>query len=457
MPPNTAKNPYENSIFWIDVEKIVPNPYQPRREFDEQALRDLSDSIRQYGILQPLVVSRIENWNEDGSLQVTYELIAGERRLRASKLAHLSQVPVIVRVGDDNRTKLELAILENLQREDLNPVDRAKAFARLATEFNLKHQEIGQKVSKSREYVSNTLRLLMLPEDILNALAGGKISEGHTRPLMMLADRPEEQLTLFKEMLIRKMTVREAENIARRIAYDKARKKDRFFDPDIAEIEGSLAETLGTRVQIEKREVGGKISIDFFSFEELQAIMEHIRTGKPMGNSGMRDVIARVDPKAIMQASAPVASVAAVVAAVAIPVIAEVVQEERVEASNVVLAPNTIAELQTEQLPIIATDIHPAASAPHELMIPTHTEVATYVEEYPVIKTDMFPVVQESEALDSIVAMDVSTTDRFQEPLSAEVTFVTESNLVDDRSKDDVRASENTDDTDLYNLNTFSV
>lgn len=273
MPPQK----FENSIFWIDVEKIKPNPYQPRREFDEQALKDLSESIRQYGILQPLTVSRVENWNEDGSYQVTYELVAGERRLRASKLAGLSQVPVIIRTGDDSKTKLELAILENLQREDLNPVDRAKAFARLATEFNQKHVEIAQKIGKSREYVSNTMRLLSLPEEILNAVAQGKISEGHTRPLMMLIDRPEEQVTLFKEMLIRKMTVREAENIARRIAVDKIRKKEKFFDPDIAAMEGNLAETLGARVQIEKKEVGGKITIDFFSYEELQSIMNHIR------------------------------------------------------------------------------------------------------------------------------------------------------------------------------------
>lgn len=273
MPPQK----FENSIFWIDVEKIKPNPYQPRREFDEQALRDLSESIRQYGILQPLTVSRVENWNEDGSFQVTYELVAGERRLRASKLAGLSQVPVIIRTGDDSRTKLELAILENLQREDLNPVDRAKAFARLATEFNQKHVEIAKKIGKSREYVSNTLRLLSLPEEILNAVSQGKISEGHTRPLMMLIDRPEEQASLYKEMLMRKMTVREAENIARRIAVDKIRKKEKFFDPDIAEMEGNLAETLGARVQIEKKDVGGKITIDFFSYEELQSIMNAIR------------------------------------------------------------------------------------------------------------------------------------------------------------------------------------
>lgn len=268
-----ANQKYENSIFWIDTDKISPNPYQPRREFDEDRLRDLSESIRQYGILQPLTVSRIEQDRPDGGVAVSYELIAGERRLRASKLAGLPQVPCIIRVGDDSKAKLELAIIENLQREDLNPVDRAKSFQRLSDEFSLKHQDIGKKISKSREYVSNSMRLLTLPQDILDALAGGRISEGHTRPLLMLQDRQQEQMTLFKEMLIRKMTVREAEGIARRIAYDKVRKKDRFFDPDIADMEGRLAESLGTRVHIEKKEVGGKILIDFFSYEELQNIL----------------------------------------------------------------------------------------------------------------------------------------------------------------------------------------
>jgi ParB family transcriptional regulator, chromosome partitioning protein len=268
-----ANQKYENSIFWIDTDKISPNPYQPRREFDEDRLRDLSESIRQYGILQPLTVSRIEQDRPDGGVIVSYELIAGERRLRASKLAGLPQVPCIIRVGDDSKAKLELAIIENLQREDLNPVDRAKSFQRLSDEFSLKHQDIGKKISKSREYVSNSMRLLTLPQDILDALAGGRISEGHTRPLLMLQDRQQEQMTLFKEMLIRKMTVREAEGIARRIAYDKVRKKDRFFDPDIADMEGRLAESLGTRVHIEKKEVGGKILIDFFSYEELQNIL----------------------------------------------------------------------------------------------------------------------------------------------------------------------------------------
>lgn len=265
---------YTNSIFFIDVDKIHPNPFQPRREFDPGPLKDLADSIRQYGVLQPLVVSRIEKDTEDGGLMTEYELIAGERRLRASKLAGLAAVPAIIRVGDDNMMKLEIAIIENLQREDLNPVERARAFARLVEEFKFTHTQIGQKMGKSREYVSNSLRLLMLPQDILDALSAGKINEGHTRPLMMLTDRPEEQQTLFKEIVYRKITVREAERIARRIAVEKARKKDLLPNPELMQIEQKLQEALGTRVHIEPKETGGKITIDYFSNDDLTVIMD---------------------------------------------------------------------------------------------------------------------------------------------------------------------------------------
>lgn len=273
-----SSQPYSNSIFWIEVEKIKPNPYQPRREFDEEKLKELADSVRQYGILQPLVVTRKEVAKEDGGLAVEYELIAGERRLRASKIAGLAQVPVLIRVGDDSKTKLELAIIENIQREDLNPVDRARAFDRLIKEFNFKHTEIAKKIGKSREYVSNSVRLINLSEEILAALSEGKITEGHSRPLMMLSDRLEEQKKLFDEILQKRMTVREAEGVARRIAQDRVRKKDRMFDADIIALEENLTETLGTRVQINKRENGGKITIDFFSDSDLEMIVNLIKS-----------------------------------------------------------------------------------------------------------------------------------------------------------------------------------
>jgi ParB family chromosome partitioning protein len=276
---------YNDAIFWIEVDKIKPNPYQPRKDFDQLALKSLSESIRQYGVLQALVVTRSEVIKADGGLAVEYELIAGERRLRASKLAGIREVPCLIKTGEENNLlKLELAIIENVQREDLNPVDRARSFQRLVEEFGFKHGQIGEKVGKSREYVSNSLRLLSLPSDILDALSAGKISEGHARPLMMLVDRPQEQSTLFKEIMFRKLTVREAEMIARKIAVEKVRKKD-FLDPEVMDMEKKLADTLGTRVHIEKREVGGKIHIDFFDKNDLQIILDLLnksRNGAPV-------------------------------------------------------------------------------------------------------------------------------------------------------------------------------
>lgn len=283
---------YSNSIFWVDIEKIKPNPFQPRREFDEDRLRDLADSIRQYGVLQPLVVSREEIIKEDGGIAVEYELIAGERRLRASKLAGLEQIPVIIRVGDDNMAKLELAIIENLQREDLNAVERARAFMRLVEEFKFTHVQIGVKVGKSREYVSNTLRLLALPQEILDALSVKKISEGHTRPILMLADRPEEQMVLFKEIVFKKMTVRDAEKAARKIAFDRVRKKEYLLDPEIAEMEEKLQESLGTRVHIEKKENGGYITIDFFTNDDLHTILGLIKSSENPNPNAMLDKFA---------------------------------------------------------------------------------------------------------------------------------------------------------------------
>lgn len=265
---------YNDAIFWVEVDKVQPNPYQPRKEFDQSKLEELARSIRQYGILQPLVVTRKEFTKEDGGIGVVYELIAGERRLRASKLAGLPQVPVMIRNDDESdMMKLELAIIENLQREDLNAIDRARAFERLANEFKFKHTEIAKKVGKSREYVSNTIRLLSMPAEMQTALAEGRISEGHTRPLLMLIDRPQEQDVLFREIMLKKLTVREAEGIARRIAFDKIRKREKMYDPDIVAMEQRLTETLGTRVAIETKEVGGKLVIDFFSDDDLRSIL----------------------------------------------------------------------------------------------------------------------------------------------------------------------------------------
>ncbi len=262
-----------DSVFWIDVDRIIPNPYQPRKEFTESGLISLAESIRQYGVLQPLVVSRTEVEKPEGGLESMYELIAGERRLRASKLAGLKQIPVVIRQGESNLTKLELAIIENLQREDLNAIDRAKALQKLIDEFGISHAETAAKIGKSREYVSNSLRLLSLPEHMQSAIVGKEINEGHARPLLALTSRPEEQETLFKEIILKRLPVRAAERIARSIAQEKVRKYHRKT-AEMVELEKSLTETLGTRVIIETNAEGGRLLIEFFSPDDLQQLVD---------------------------------------------------------------------------------------------------------------------------------------------------------------------------------------
>lgn len=266
-----------DSVYWVEVSRIEPNPYQPRLEFDEERLKALAESIRQYGVLQPLVVTRKEVEKAGGGIQALYELIAGERRLRASKLIGLKEVPVVIRAGEQSdKMKLELAIIENLQREDLNAIDRAKALAQLVEAFGLSHSEVGAKIGRSREYVSNSIRLLLLPEAIQQAVVGKELSEGHARALLMLNDKPEERDTLFKEIVLKKTSVRMVEQMARRLAQDKIRKHDKT--PEMMALEKSLTETLGTRVLIENRPQGGRLLIEFFSPEDLSHIAMMLAT-----------------------------------------------------------------------------------------------------------------------------------------------------------------------------------
>jgi ParB family transcriptional regulator, chromosome partitioning protein len=297
-----------NAIFWIEVEKIHPNPYQPRREFDQAKLKDLAESVRMYGVLQPLVVTRKEVYHDGGGMSVEYELISGERRLRASKLAGLSQVPALIRNGEeDPQVKLEMAIIENLQREDLNAVDRARSFDRLVKEFKLKQAQVADKVGKSREYVSNSLRILTLPDDMITALEEGKISEGHTRPLLMLSDRPQEQMVLFKEIMAKKLTVRESESLSRRVATEKIRNKGKYLDPAFIEMERSFTETLGTRVRIERVKEGGTVVIDFFSPDDLRALLEKlakttVESGQQISNSSSQALNETIDAAGVASA-----------------------------------------------------------------------------------------------------------------------------------------------------------
>ncbi|MFH0856806.1 MAG: ParB/RepB/Spo0J family partition protein [bacterium] len=252
-------------ILEIDIEKIKANPYQPRTDFNHDGMEDLINSIKEHGILQPLVVSK----TEDGQ----YELIAGERRLRASKMAELRKVPVIVRDADRQK-KLELALIENIQRRDLNPMEECTAYKRLMDEFNMTQDDVCKKVGKSLAVVANTLRLLGLPKEIQDALSQGKIDKSAGRAIAGL-EGDEEQLKLFKELIERGINVRQLENYVRskkRVGF----KKINVIDPDLEEKNDMLQVALGTKVRIDKKGAQGKIMIDFYSEEELGEIVNKI-------------------------------------------------------------------------------------------------------------------------------------------------------------------------------------
>jgi len=265
------------SIFFLEVEKIKPNPYQPRREFDQAALKELADSVREYGILEPLIVSRLEHETASG-VQVEYQLLAGERRLMAAKLAGLTTVPAIIREEPEERVKLEIALIENLQREDLNPMERARAFARLADNFGMAQREIAVRVGKSRESVANAMRLLQLPIEAQKALEAGQISEGHARAILSVPGIHKQQL-LLKEILAKNLTVREAEEIAKQLGGGQERFRPKVIvmpDPMSQELETKLEEALGAKVVLKKYGEKGEISIKFQTPEELNEIINKI-------------------------------------------------------------------------------------------------------------------------------------------------------------------------------------
>lgn len=262
----------KDSVFYVEINKVRPNPEQPRRDFDDEGLKELSKSIRKYGVLQPLLVSKIEEENRQG-LNVYYQLIAGERRLRGAKLAGLPNVPVIVRDDlDDKRENLEVALTENVQRKDLNPVEEAEAYDRLAKEFGLTQKEIAEKVAKSREVVANAIRLLGLPKDIRESLRSGKLSRAHARALLAFSDE-EKQREMYKQILAGGVSSKEVESIAssRKGSTKKSKVDNKFF-----ELEKNLADMLKTPVLIRSAEKGGRIIIRFATLEELNKIAKSI-------------------------------------------------------------------------------------------------------------------------------------------------------------------------------------
>lgn len=268
-----------DAVFWIEIDKIDPNPFQPRREFVEEALDDLARSIREHGVLQPILVTKREIETPTG-LEVRYQLIAGERRWRAARRAGLSQIPAVIRRGmPDDRLKLELALIENVQREDLNPLERARAFKKLVDEFHMVQREIAARVGKSRELVANTLRLLTLPEEIQKALGDGKISEGQARAILIAGDDPAKQMAVFQAVLADRLSVRETENRARQIggkALTPRRRAMIATDPEMREWQTRLQERFGTRVRLERLGERGKIVVEFYSEEELRGLLDKL-------------------------------------------------------------------------------------------------------------------------------------------------------------------------------------
>lgn len=269
------------AVFQIEVERIVPNPHQPRREFNEEALRDLANSIREFGVLQPLIVSKIEEEGENGTI-VRYELIAGERRLLASKLVGLRTVPAIIRRIGIPREKLELAVIENIQRENLNPVEEARAYSRLQDEFNLTQREIASRLGKSREVIANALRLLNLPREVQDALSSGRLNESQARLLLTIEDIGGQK-QMLDEILNSNLSVRE---IRRRISgagrEPAASNKPVFHDdPELVAAKERLEELLGTKVDLRKDGTSGKITINFYSDEEFESILNRILKKDP--------------------------------------------------------------------------------------------------------------------------------------------------------------------------------
>jgi ParB family chromosome partitioning protein len=269
---NSWLKPKKESIFNVEIDRIRPNPNQPRKELSEESLKELADSIREHGILQPLIVTKIEKSTERGQ-QVEYELIAGERRWRAAQMASLPHVPVIIKDNAIHK-KLELALVENIQRENLNAMEAALAFKQLQDDFNLRHKDIAQKIGKSRTAITNTLRLLTLPIEAQEAMAHGKISEGHGRALLMA--RPSAQKSLFQAIIKNNLSVRQAEDRARKLALSDKPKSSGPKNPLFKKIEKNLEQVIGRRVSITQRGDLGHLRIEFVNQQELDKLVKYL-------------------------------------------------------------------------------------------------------------------------------------------------------------------------------------
>jgi len=252
----------------VSVDLISPNPRQPRSTSHPLELDELTASVREHGVLQPLIVT-------PGDLAGQYVLIAGERRLQAARLAGLVTVPVIVRQATDQQ-RLELAIIENVQRFDLSPLEAAEAYRQLAEDFGLSHEDIAARVGKSRVAVTNTLRLLKLPDAVKNALIEGRISEGHARSLLALPTA-ESQTAALRTVVTNGLNVRQTEELVRKLTGEKpAQKPKQVVLPEVAELEERLRSSLGTKVTLRSGRKGGTLTIRYYSNEELDALMARL-------------------------------------------------------------------------------------------------------------------------------------------------------------------------------------
>ena len=290
VPPPSSASPQKKedvphgSIYHIELEKIVPNPGQPRRHFDDAALHELANSIREFGLLQPIVVSKTEKETPSG-VNVEYQIIAGERRYLAAKLLGLPRLPAIVRNVNLEREKLELGVIENIQRENLNPMEMARAFQRLQEEFHMTQREIAVKLGKSREVVANTVRLLDLPEYIQRAAEEGAVSESNARLLIAIED-PAAQKRLLDEIVQNKLTTRDvrvrveaalaASGVHRR-GRGRPPREELHLAPEVRALQEELSASIGAPVDIVKNAANGKITITFFSEEELKNILEKLK------------------------------------------------------------------------------------------------------------------------------------------------------------------------------------
>jgi ParB family chromosome partitioning protein len=254
-------------VLEIPVKSIVPNENQPRRTFDDDALAELVSSIKEKGVIQPVIVRKL---NDD-----RYELIAGERRWRASRSAGLNRIPAIVKDAAPAEA-LELALIENIQREDLNPLETAEAFYRLISEFNLTHEELSRRVSKDRATVTNYLRILKLPEEVKSGLAGGELTLGHAKALLQLPDSRSIK-TVYRKIKDEGLSVRETEALCKRSPFKKSKKPAAAAskDPQIASLEERLMHSLGTKVRlVHKSNKRGKIEIEYYSLDDLDRLLD---------------------------------------------------------------------------------------------------------------------------------------------------------------------------------------